>query len=47
MIKYTPAERFMLIQNSSRNVLLYDQDDNLRSINMNVDTRLMNIDGKD
>ena len=50
MIKYTgvkPNKRFKSIENSFRNVFHYDQDEYLKSININVNTSsVMNVDGK-
>ena len=50
MVKYTcvkPSERFRSIQSSFQNVFRYDQDDHLKSINMNVNTSAMvNVEGK-
>jgi len=50
MIKHTcvrPDERFRSIENSFRTVFHYDQDEYLRSVNMNINTStMMNVDGK-
>ncbi|RIA88165.1 Piwi domain-containing protein [Glomus cerebriforme] len=49
MIKHTcvkPFERFKSIENSLQNVFRYNQDENMKSINMNVDTRMMTVEGR-
>jgi hypothetical protein len=50
MIKYTcvkPYERFQSIKRAVTNVFRYNQDENLKSINMNVSTEMMVVEGKD
>jgi hypothetical protein len=50
MIKHTckkPGERFRSIENSLRTVFRYDQNEYLKSINMNVSTNpMVKVDGK-
>lgn len=50
MIKFTcvkPRERFQSIREAIHNVFRYGQDENLRSINMGVDTEMIVVEGKD
>lgn len=49
MIKHTcvkPRERFKSIKDAIRNVFRYGQDENLKSINMNVDTEMIVVEGR-
>ncbi|GBC05787.1 hypothetical protein RclHR1_06420010 [Rhizophagus clarus] len=49
MIKHTcvrPNERFQSIRKAVHDVFRYGQDENLKSINMNVDTEMMVVEGR-
>ena len=49
MIKHTcvrPYERFQSIDRSIKNVFCHGKDENLNSINMNVDSKMMVVEGK-
>ncbi|CAB4387407.1 unnamed protein product [Rhizophagus irregularis] len=49
MIKFTcvkPRERFQSIRDAIHNVFRYGQDENLRSINMGVDTEMIVVEGR-
>jgi len=50
MIKYTcvkPFERFQSIDKAIQRFFRYGQDENLKSINMGVDTEMMVVEGMD
>ncbi|CAI2171065.1 13559_t:CDS:10 [Funneliformis geosporum] len=49
MIKFTacrPQERFSQIENCIRNVFKHDDDENLRDFGINIDSKMMIIDGR-